>query len=81
MARDKKKMGRPKGRKYPEQWQMYSSADQRRAWINAAQSRGLRGVNDWLRLAGDHALTCALFLPATFPKATIDQESTDADRV
>lgn len=73
MARKKKGPGRPLGRTFPEHWQMYSTKEQKEAWGKAATAMGLRSRNDFLRLAGDHALTCPLFLQPAQPADTINE--------
>lgn len=69
----RKRMGRPRGRAYPINFQMYASQEEFDNWADAARARGLRTRNEFIRRAADHALTCPLFMPTDLPPETVDE--------
>jgi hypothetical protein len=67
-----RKPGRKPGRDYPKRFWMYATDEQAAAWAAAALAFGLRSRNEFLRQAGDHALTCSLFSPNGQPSSTVN---------
>lgn len=66
--------GRKPGRDFPIRFWMYTTKEQAKAWADAAKAQGLRSRNEFLRQAGDHALSCSFFVPDGFPKETVNHE-------
>lgn len=62
---------------YPATFWMRAKGTQAQAWSAFAKLHNLRSRNEFLRRAGDHALTCPLFLPDSQPADTVNPSTSE----